>query len=159
DIHWHHTKLFNPGNHFGESTNIFPGIHTHNLLCLPKETAIEFHGVLFHQELFADEDQIHEEAMEELATGGAVLLDGLGATDDDIVEEPLELGAPMMTKPGPKKEPLEPQEAPLEPNKTPVKSKEEPLELGAPMMTPIPADEPEPLTLGQPLKPEATKED
>ena len=36
---WHLPWLFNPGNFAGDSENIFPGIASFNLICLPRETA------------------------------------------------------------------------------------------------------------------------
>jgi FkbM family methyltransferase len=41
---WHLPPLFNPDNFAKESENIFPGIVSINLICLPKDANISMHG-------------------------------------------------------------------------------------------------------------------
>jgi hypothetical protein len=36
---WHQPWLYNPGNLAGDSENLFPGIASFNLICLPSESA------------------------------------------------------------------------------------------------------------------------
>jgi FkbM family methyltransferase len=35
DLYWHYTELFNPNNYFKDQENIFPGVGSLNMLCLP----------------------------------------------------------------------------------------------------------------------------
>jgi FkbM family methyltransferase len=36
--YWHLARLFNSANFYGDAVDIFPGIHSINILCVPKET-------------------------------------------------------------------------------------------------------------------------
>lgn len=43
-MYWHTPYLYNPDNHFGNHENIFPGIVSINLLCIPKELSLTMNG-------------------------------------------------------------------------------------------------------------------
>ena len=40
-VYWHLPPLFNPANFLGEHENIFPGIVSANILCIPGEMKME----------------------------------------------------------------------------------------------------------------------
>ena len=40
-VYWHLPRLFNPANFMGEQENIFPGIVSVNILCVPGELKME----------------------------------------------------------------------------------------------------------------------
>jgi FkbM family methyltransferase len=42
--HWHLPPLFNPANYFGRKDDLFPGVVSVNMLCMPRETAITLTG-------------------------------------------------------------------------------------------------------------------
>ncbi len=44
-VYWHLPRLFNPANFLGEQENIFPGIVSVNILCLPDEARMEMPGM------------------------------------------------------------------------------------------------------------------
>lgn len=44
DLHWHLPFLFNPDNFFHQPDNLFPGIVSVNMLCMPREVSVELTG-------------------------------------------------------------------------------------------------------------------
>eukprot|EP01037_Dinobryon_pediforme_P030279 gene30279-34288_t len=44
EMYWHTPPLYNPNNHAANPQNIFPGIVSINLLCIPKESWITLNG-------------------------------------------------------------------------------------------------------------------
>jgi len=40
DLYWHLATIFRPGNFFGAVENIFPGVKSVNMLCVPKENPL-----------------------------------------------------------------------------------------------------------------------
>ena len=44
-LFWHLPPLFSPANYAGDPDNIFPGIASHNLLCLPAERGLAVKGL------------------------------------------------------------------------------------------------------------------
>jgi hypothetical protein len=41
-LFWHITPLFNPANYSGSTENVFPGVHSMNLICVPREARFGF---------------------------------------------------------------------------------------------------------------------
>lgn len=44
EMYWHMPPLYNPENYAGNHKNVFPGIVSINLLCLPQELSYSMHG-------------------------------------------------------------------------------------------------------------------
>ena len=44
-VFWHQPPMFNPGNHFGNSENLFGRIVSRNILCVPSERGIKVEGL------------------------------------------------------------------------------------------------------------------
>lgn len=45
DMWWHTPPLFNPANHAGQAENLWPGVLSINMLCVPRERRTVFNGV------------------------------------------------------------------------------------------------------------------
>lgn len=43
--YWHVVRVFNPGNFYGDPEDIFPGVVSINILCVPKETKLIVDGL------------------------------------------------------------------------------------------------------------------
>lgn len=44
-VYWHMPRLFNPANFAGDTEDIFPGIVSINILCIPNETKVDVRGM------------------------------------------------------------------------------------------------------------------
>ena len=43
-LYWHLPRLYNSGNFFGETENVFGAIISINMLCIPREASVEIAG-------------------------------------------------------------------------------------------------------------------
>jgi len=43
-VYWHPTKLTNPKNYFGARDDLFPGVCSYNILCMPESSAVAMKG-------------------------------------------------------------------------------------------------------------------
>ncbi|HEY7663818.1 MAG TPA: FkbM family methyltransferase [Xanthobacteraceae bacterium] len=77
-LFWHMPRLFNPGNHFGEKHDAFPGVVSINMLGVPRGTSmrVELHEIVSPQDDWRSADRIGIEL--------AVCAAALAKTPDDV---------------------------------------------------------------------------